>query len=216
VIKPSKISTTDVDYIEIFGSLLSKANSRSQNRTLYEATNDPGLPIAELCEAVKAAGDAESVTVPAWAAHALAEGFNRYLKSEVLGGRSMTLEQCLGINKAAKGSSTFAITDADKMAIMVHRVRWVLGLKSIGLACRIAYEITLQACEWAQLPSERAGVTQSEESFQQYYVRNHAKQFVTWKAECEATGNTPNDESRNVILSFLLPELRARVTKRKK
>jgi hypothetical protein len=179
---PSAPSTIDDDYAAICGKLYDTPYSPSRLRTLHEATNDPGIPISVLCECVKAAGDTGNVTIPAWAARSLAEGFNRYFKSEVLENSSMSLEHCLGFNKAAKGSSTAAITNADEMAQSVHGIRWEFGMKNIGLACRTAYNIAKEICEIHELPAEMMGITQSEKSFQQYYERNHSKQFEAWKA----------------------------------
>lgn len=170
-------------------------------RHIYQQTNDPSVPLAVLCTAVDAARDAELVTLPTWAGRLLAAGFAQYLEAVSVGDRSVSLEQCLGIDKVAK-SDIADLATLDEMSKRVHWFRWQFRLK-LGVACHVVYSLHIDQCKYMGLSPDKVGITRDEKSFKQHYERKHAKQFPVWQAELEAQGCTPTDESRAEALSML-------------
>jgi hypothetical protein len=204
------VRTFDERHAAALEALNGPAQLLAQYRTIYETTNDPSIPLAVLCTAVEAAGDAENVTLPAWAGRLLAVGFAQYLDAIAAGDRTVSLEQCLGIKTAGKDNIA-DLTTLDEMAERVQWYRWQFGLKA-GIACHIVYRLHVDQCSGIGLQPDKVGITRSEKSFQQHYDRHHAGHYQAWKAAREANGETPTNESRERALSMLTDKLAKRVT----
>ncbi len=212
-ITTSAFPTFDERYAPALEASNDPAQLLAQYHMIYETTHNPSIPLAVLCTAVDAAGDAEYLELPAWAGRLLAEGFSQYIDAVASGDRTVSLEQCLGIRTAGKGNIA-DLTTLDEMAGRVHRLRWLFGLK-VGVACHVVYLLHIEQSKSLGLTPDKVGITRSEDSFQQYY-HDHAKQFPAWQAERESQGDTPTSESRTKILSMLPPDLAGRVAREAK
>lgn len=163
-------------------------------RIMYESTGDPTATLAALCASVDLAGDSGTVTIPAWAAHHLAAGFQKYLEAVATGNRKVSLEKCLGIDGDAK-DTVAELTDPDSMVEDVFMLRWMFGLPG-PRCCEIVYRWRMDQCAGLELQPEKVGITQNPAVFIQYY-HNHRKRgldYKIWKAERETRDGAPTLE----------------------